>query len=96
MDFPGWKGLSLEDVGLLFFLFDIEAGAAEFPLHASEDEWLAYVIEGGGELYSGFGDTKKTGSVRFAEGDFITFHSNTSHAWKNGQQRTRILFARKA
>lgn len=95
-DHAGWKGLSLEDSGVFFFMFEIEPGAVEYPLHASSDEWLAYVVAGSGELISGEGNTRQLDKVTFAAGDFITFKANTPHAWRNGSGKSRILFSKRS
>jgi quercetin dioxygenase-like cupin family protein len=95
-EYKGWKGLALEDSGVFFFMFEIEPGAVEYPLHASGDEWLAYVIEGSGELISGEGNTRQLDKMAFAAGDFITFKKNTPHAWRNGNGKSRILFSKRS
>lgn len=96
LDVPGWQGLSLQDSGVFMFLFNISPGANEFPVHASEDEWLAYVICGSGTLYSGTGEMQRTDGMEYTAGDFITFAANTPHGWKNGDESSRILFAKRA
>ena len=94
-DFPaGWVGLAVEDSGIFMFMFNIAADAAEFPIHASEDAWLAYVVSGSGTLYAGTADSERTGGVEYEAGDFITFEAGTPHGWKNGAAPGRILFAK--
>jgi quercetin dioxygenase-like cupin family protein len=95
-EFPGWQGLALKDSGVFMFIFDIEAGAAEYPLHSSEDEWLAYVVSGSGELHSGNPEGELLDMKPFAAGDFITFRANTQHAWRNGDHPSRILFVKRS
>ncbi len=95
-DYAGWEGLSAEAGGVFFFMFKISADAVEYPMHASPDEWLGYVVVGEGELFSGNASGEKLGSVSFKAGDFITFMANTQHAWKNGGQESKILFVKKA
>lgn len=95
-EFPaGWSGLGVEDAGIFMFMFNVSAGAAEFPLHASEDEWLAYVVSGSGTLYAGTADMKQTDSIAYQAGDFITFKADTPHGWKNGSEASRILFTKR-
>lgn len=96
LDFPGWQGLSIEDKSLFMFIFDIEANADEFPLHASDQNWLAYVIEGNGILYAGTTDNKeKTSEIPFSAGDAISFEANVPHGWKVNNIASKILFCRK-
>ena len=95
-DYPGWEALSLDAGALSFFMFRIAPGAAEFPLHAAPDEWIGYVVSGGGVLFAGDGEGKKLGQVHFAAGDFITFKPNTQHAWENGTEESKILFVKVA
>jgi len=92
-DFPGWESIQTEGEGVFFFLFKVSSGAEEFPLHAAPDAFLCYVAKGGGILYSGSSE-KKTDEVSFSEGDLISFDPNTQHAWKNGDQETKILFVK--
>ncbi|WP_169305279.1 cupin domain-containing protein [Coraliomargarita akajimensis] len=92
-DFDGWEGLSLEAAGVFFFMFKVAPDAADFPLHAAPDEYLGYVVKGGGTLYAGSAEAK-TDSIEFSEGDFITFKPDTQHAWTNGDSETKILFVR--
>lgn len=95
--FPdGWKGMALEDSGVFIFMFEIAEGAVEFPVHASEDEWLAYVVSGSGMLYAGTAAMDRTEGVAYSAGDFITFEGNTPHGWKAAGEPSRILFAKKA
>jgi len=94
LDFPGWQGLSIEDSGLFMFMFNIAAAAAEFPIHADEAEWLAFVVSGAGTLYAGTADLKKTDGIDYEAGDFITFAANTPHGWKNRGEPSRILFVK--
>lgn len=96
LDFSGWKGAGLSGSGLFMFTFEIAPAAVDFPLHADEAEWLAYVVEGSGELLSGDPKGNETGSVEYSAGDYITFHANTQHAWKNGGTKGKILFVKKA
>lgn len=96
LDFPGWKGLAIEDATFFMFVFDIEANAEEFTLHSDENTWLAYVIAGKGTLYAGTKDNQeKTASIPFNAGDAITFEANTPHAWLVGDESSKILFCRK-
>lgn len=94
LDFPGWKGMAAEDSGIFMFIFDIDGDAAEYPLHASEDAWLAYVITGMGILFSGNPEGEKLGQLDYQAGDLITFQPNTQHAWKNGGAPSKILFTK--
>lgn len=94
LDIDGWQGMSLDDLGLSFFIFNIEANAPEYPLHSAEDTWLAYVISGSGELHAGTDSGEKTQSVRYRAGDLITFHPDTPHGWKNDDSNSKILFAK--
>lgn len=45
-EYRGWKGRAVEDSGIFMVLFDIAPEAEEFPIHADESRWLAYVIAG--------------------------------------------------
>ncbi|QBG45889.1 cupin domain-containing protein [Verrucomicrobia bacterium S94] len=96
-DFPaGWSGRSLGDSGIFIFMFNVAADAEEFEIHTSEDEWLAYVVNGSGTLYAGTADLQKTEGMDYKAGDFITFEAHTPHGWKNGPEPSRILFAKRA
>lgn len=92
----GWQGLSLEASGVFIFMFDIAPDAAEFPIHASEDKWLAYVISGSGTLFAGTADMEKTEGMSYAAGDFVTFERNTPHGWINDSEPSRILFTKQS
>lgn len=96
LDFTGWQGVSLEDSGVFMFVFIIEPEAVEFPIHSSEDAWLAYVISGTGWLYAGSVDQQATESIEYRSGDFITFQADTPHGWKNGGEKSKILFVKKS
>lgn len=97
VDFPpGWQGLTLEDSGVFMFMFNISPRADEFPIHVSEDEWLAYVVSGSGTLYAGTADMQKTDDMAYEAGDFITFAADTPHGWLNGSEKSRILFVKRA
>jgi hypothetical protein len=37
LEIEGWRGRSLDDVGLHFFIFNIADDAAEYPIHSSGD-----------------------------------------------------------
>lgn len=94
LDLAGWQGLTFNDIDLNFFIFNIDANASEFPVHSSEDSWIAYIISGSGTLYAGEDSGKRTESVKYRAGDLITFHPNTPHGWKNGTTDSRIILAR--
>lgn len=96
-DFPqGWKGLGIEASGVFIFMFNIAADAVEFDIHASEDEWSAYVVSGSGTLYAGTAEMERTEGMDYQAGDFITFEANTPHCWQNGGEASKILFTKKA
>lgn len=96
-DFPaGWQGTGLEDSGVFMFLFDVSPGAVEFPVHADEAEWLAYVISGSGTLFAGTAAMEKTTGTRYSAGDVITFRAKTPHGWKTDGESNRILFVKRA
>jgi quercetin dioxygenase-like cupin family protein len=95
-DFKGWQGRAIEDSGVFMFLFDIAADAEEFPVHADQAEWLAYVVSGSGTLYAGTADMQRTEGMAYAAGDYITFQAGTPHGWKNGGEPSRILFVKRA
>ena len=97
MDFPAcWLGKVVEDSGIFMFTFDISAEAAEFPIHVSEDEWLAYVISGSGVLFAGTAGMEKTNGVAYQAGDFIAFDADTPHGWKNDGGESQILFVKRS
>ncbi|BFM13283.1 hypothetical protein R50072_34360 [Simiduia litorea] len=95
LDIDGWGGLILDDAGLTLFIFDISADAKEFPVHASEHAWLAYVIAGAGTLYAGNTDNQPLEALDYQAGDLMTFEAHTPHAWKNNGSPGKILFTRK-
>lgn len=90
----GWGGQSMEFGNVFMFIFTIQADAVEFPLHSSEDTWLAYVVSGSGTLIAGDSQNNKTQEMTYSTGDFITFDANTPHGWKNDNQLSKILFAK--
>ena len=91
-DFPkGWDGQSMEFGGVFMLIFTIQPDAVEFPLHSSEDTWLAYVVTGSGTLIAGDNQENKTQEMQYKAGDFITFDANTPHGWKNDNQLSKIL-----
>lgn len=91
----GWRGLSLEAAGLVAFMFDIEADADEFPIHADGAEWIAHVVSGSGTVHAGTAELEKTSSMDYTAGDFFVFSANTPHGWTNGGAPSRILFVRR-
>lgn len=96
-DFPGgWEGMGVEASGVFIFVLKVAADAEEFPIHASEDEWLGYVVSGSGTLYAGTAESEKTEGKEYSEGDFVTFEANTPHGWVNAGGESKILFAKKA
>lgn len=97
-DYSGWEAISVEAeaAGLFFFMFKVAPNAEEFPLHASPDTWLSYVVSGHGLMYAGKENGVKTQGVEFKAGDFISFGPNTQHAWKNGDAETKIMFLKRA
>lgn len=95
--FPaGWKGAGLEDSGVFMFLFDVAPDAVEFPVHADEAEWLAYVVSGSGTLFTGTAALDRTDGAAYETGDFITFRANTPHGWKSDGEASRILFVKRS
>ena len=95
-DHAGWEGLGVEASGVFLFMFRIEAGAVDFPLHDSPDAWLGYVVSGSGTLHAGSADGKLMDSVAYQAGDFITFEPNTQHGWSNGGEPSKIMFVKVA
>lgn len=95
-DFKGWEQMSHETAGLFFFMFKIEPHAEEFPLHASPDDWLSYVVSGSGTLFAGVENGRKTQQVEFKAGDFIEFQPDTQHAWQSSSEETKIMFLKVA
>jgi uncharacterized cupin superfamily protein len=77
------------------FIFEIDDSSDEFPLHASDQEWLAYVVLGEGLLIAGTTDNQtQTSSIAFSAGDAITFRADTPHAWRMKPGSGKILFCR--
>ncbi|WP_096086324.1 cupin domain-containing protein [Agaribacterium haliotis] len=96
-DFPeGWSGAGLEASGVFMFVLKLEEGAAEFDIHASEDQWLAYVVSGAGTLFAGTAENVKTEGMAYEAGDFITFEANTPHGWLGDGNESRLLFVKQA
>ena len=94
-EFPeGWDGQSIEFGNVFMFIFTIQENAAEFPLHSSEDTWIAYVASGSGTLIAGDNQNNKTQEMHYAAGDFITFDANTPHGWKNDKQVSKIILSK--
>lgn len=95
-EFPtGWGGQSMEFGNVFMFIFTIQADAIEYPLHSSEDTWLAYVVCGSGTLIAGDSQNNTTQEMKYEAGDFITFHASTPHGWKNDNQLSKILFTKR-
>lgn len=78
------------------FIFTVKADAVEFPIHTSDDKWLAYVISGSGTLYAGDSNDNKTEGISYQASDFISFDANTPHGWKNANQESKILFTKRS
>ncbi|HEY8567946.1 cupin domain-containing protein [Microbulbifer sp.] len=93
---PGWKARAVEDAGTFMFQFEIEPYAVEYPIHTSDEAWLAYVVSGHGILYAGDAEEKRTEGVNYSAGDFITFRPNTPHGWMNGNDKSVILFTKRS
>ncbi|XPF94538.1 cupin domain-containing protein [Colwellia sp. RE-S-Sl-9] len=94
-EFPeGWDGVSIEYADVFMFIFTIQPDAAEFPIHSSQDKWLAYVISGSGTLIAGNSQNEQTQSMEYKAGDFISFEADTPHGWKNNKQLSKILFTK--
>ncbi|MCQ3830399.1 cupin domain-containing protein [Microbulbifer elongatus] len=93
---PGWKARAVEDAGIFMFQFEIEPGAVEYPIHTSDEAWLAFVASGHGTLYAGDAEENRTEGVRYQAGDFITFKPNTPHGWLNGNEKSLILIVKPA
>lgn len=91
---PGWKSRAVEDSGIFMFQFEIEPGAAEYPIHTSDEAWLAYVASGHGTLYSGDEGENRTEGVQYQAGDFITFKPNTPHGWLNGNEKSILVIVK--
>ncbi|MBY6188933.1 cupin domain-containing protein [Microbulbifer agarilyticus] len=92
----GWKARAVEDAGIFMFQFAIEPNAVEYPVHTSDEAWLAYVVSGHGTLYAGDANGNRTQGVDYRAGDFITFKPNTPHGWKNGDEKSQIAFVKTA
>lgn len=96
-DYDGWESLAVEASGIFFFMFKIDADAVDYPLHASPDAWLGYVVEGAGYLTAGNQDgSQELDRATYQAGDFITFEPNTQHGWSNGNTPAKILFVKTA
>ena len=91
---PGWKARAMEDAGIFMFQFEIEPGAVEYPIHTSDEAWLAYVASGQGTLYAGDAGENRTEGVQYQEGDFITFKPNTPHGWLNGNEESILVIVK--
>ncbi|MCU4675629.1 cupin domain-containing protein [Catenovulum sp. 2E275] len=96
LEHQGWNGATIEESGVFVFMFDIEKDAVEFPLHASDQVWMGYVVSGSGTLYAGCANEEKTGQVHYQAGDFISFAANTLHGWENDCQPSKLMFIRQA
>ncbi|QKX17569.1 cupin domain-containing protein [Microbulbifer sp. YPW1] len=90
----GWKARAVEDAGIFMFQFEIDPGAVEYPIHTSDEAWLAYVVSGHGTLYAGDAGENRTEGITYGAGDFITFKPNTPHGWVNGDDKSLILLAK--
>lgn len=87
----GWTLQALPKIGIDFYVFRAAAGAP-FPLHKSDVEWIAYVVEGNGQLTLADASGKQTSVVNFKKGDFMVFEPNTMHGWKGGSADALIVF----
>jgi quercetin dioxygenase-like cupin family protein len=55
-------------------------------------EWIAYVLEGNGQLLLADAAGKQTGVVNFKKGDYMIFRADTMHGWKGGTAEAQLLF----
>ncbi|WP_078086133.1 cupin domain-containing protein [Microbulbifer mangrovi] len=93
---PGWKARSVDDAGIFMFQFSIEPGAVEYPIHTSDEAWLAYVASGYGTLFAGDTEENRTEGADYQAGDFITFKPNTPHGWLNGDSPSVIVLTKRS
>ncbi|MEM0915005.1 MAG: cupin domain-containing protein [Planctomycetota bacterium] len=96
LDPAGWSGVPVEAAGLFCFEVTAEPGAEEFAMHAVPGAWVGYVVSGGMTLYSGKPTGEKLDEVELKPGDWLTFDPDAQHAWKNGPEKTRVLFVKQA
>ncbi|WP_026958309.1 cupin domain-containing protein [Aliagarivorans taiwanensis] len=92
----GWSSRMVEDMGLSMLKLTITEDAAEFPIHSSDEPWLAYVVCGQGTLYSGSHQQDKGTGIEYQAGDYISFEANTPHGWLNRANYSEILFVKKS
>jgi len=87
----GWTLSMLSGAGVDCYIYKAAAGQP-LAIHKSDVEWLAYVIEGNGQLILADADGKQTGVVNFKKGDYMIFQANTMHGWKGGTVDSQMLF----
>lgn len=87
----GWTVSALVDSGVDFYIFKAAPGAP-MAIHKSDVEWIAYVLEGNGQLLLADAAGKQTGVVNFKKGDYMVFRADTMHGWKGGTAEAQILF----
>jgi quercetin dioxygenase-like cupin family protein len=87
----GWSLAALSDAGVDLFIYKVAPGKP-LAIHKSDLEWLAYVLEGNGQLILADAAGKQTGVVEFKKGDFMVFRADTMHGWKGGTAEALMLF----
>jgi hypothetical protein len=87
----GWNLTMLSDIGIDFYIFKAAPGAP-MAIHKSDVEWIAYVLEGNGQLLLADAAGKQTGVVNFKKGDYMIFRADTMHGWKGGTAEAQLLF----
>lgn len=91
----GWKVRVVEDMGVTLLKLEVSEQAVEFPIHSSDDKWLAYVASGAGTLFSGSHSEQKGAGVAYQAGDYITFEASTPHGWISDAGGCELLFVKR-
>ena len=87
----GWTVTALSDAGVDVYMYKVAPGQP-MAIHKSDVEWVAYVLEGDGQLILANAEGKQTSVVNFKKGDYMVFRANTLHGWKGGTAEALMLF----
>ena len=87
----GWLVTGLSDSGVDMYIYKVAPGQP-MAIHKSDVEWVAYVLEGNGQLLLADAAGKQTGVVNFKKGDYLVFRADTMHGWKGGTVEAQMLF----
>ncbi|MCL1894910.1 MAG: cupin domain-containing protein [Clostridiales bacterium] len=91
----GWALSLLADptTGMDFYIFEVKAGAVDYPVHDGGDGvWITYITKGSGDVILADADGNETGTQHYKAGDYIIFQPHVFHGWKPSNEDTIMIF----